>query len=48
MMGYEPRGIPPAFEKTNVPAVEQQSAELLKIRNDARAAHELARQAQIK
>ena len=48
MMGCEPKGIPPAFSKTNVPVVQHRLSELLKIRDDARAAHELARQAQIK
>ena len=48
MLGYEPIGVPPAFEKTNVPAVEHKLSELLKIREEARAAHELARQSQIK
>jgi len=42
MYGCEPTGVPPAFSKTNVPAVEQQLSQLLKIRDDARAAHELA------
>jgi len=48
MYGCEPTGVPPAFSKTNVPAVEQRLSELIKARDDARAAHELARQAQIK
>ena len=48
MYGCEPTGVPPAFSKTNVPAVEQWLSELLKIRDDAWAAHELAQQAQIK
>ena len=47
MLGYEPTRIPIAFPKSNVPTVERRLAELLKIRGDARAAHELARQAQI-
>ena len=47
MLGYEPTGIPIAFPKSNVPTVERRLVELLKIRDDARAAHELARQAQI-
>jgi len=42
MYGGEPTGVPPAFSNMNVPAVEQQLSELLKIRDDARAAHELA------
>ena len=48
MLGYEPIGVPPAFEKTNVPAVEHKLSELLKIREEACAAHELVRQSQIK
>jgi len=48
MYGCEPTGVPPAFSKTNVPAVEQQLSELLKARDNAQAAHELAQQAQIK
>ena len=47
MMGYEPQGIPLAFTKTNVPATEQRMSELIKAKDNARAAHELARQAQI-
>ena len=47
MLGYEPTGFPIAFPKSNVPTVERRLAELLKIRDDARAAHELAQQAQI-
>jgi len=48
MHGCEPTGVPPTFSKTNVPAVEQRLSELLKARDDAWAAHELAQQAQIK
>jgi len=48
MYGCEPTGVPPAFSKTNVPAAEQRLSQLLKIRDDAQAAHELAWQAQIK
>jgi len=48
MYGSEPTGFPTAFPKTNVPAVEERVAKLLKARDDARAAHELARQVQIK
>jgi len=48
MYGCEPTGVPPAFSKMNVPAVEQRLSELLKIRDDAQAAHELAQQVQIK
>jgi len=48
MYGCEPTAVPPAFSKMNVPAVEQWLSELLKIRDDTRAAHELVQQAQIK
>jgi len=42
MFGCEPTRVPPAFSKMNAPAVEQQLSELLKIRDNARAADELA------
>jgi len=42
MYGSEPTGFPMVFPKTNVPAVEERVAKLLKARDDARAAHELA------
>jgi len=48
MYGSEPTGFPTAFPKTNVPAVEEQISKLLKARDDAQAAHELAQQVQIK
>jgi hypothetical protein len=48
MLGYEPTSIPTAFQKTNVPVIERRLAELLVTRDDALAAHELARQVQIK
>jgi len=48
MYGSEPTGFPMAFPKTNVPAVEEWISRLLKARDDTRAAHELARQVQIK
>jgi len=48
MYWCEPTRVPPAFSKTNVPAVEQWLSELLKIRDDAQAAHELAWQTKIK
>ena len=48
MYGSEPTGFPMAFPKMNIPAVEERITELLKARNDARAAHELAQQVQIK
>ena len=44
ILGYKPIGVPPAFEKMNVPAVEHKLSELLKIREEALAAHELAGQ----
>jgi len=48
MYGSEPIGLPVAFPKTNVPAVEEQISKLLKARDDTWAAHELAQQVQIK
>jgi hypothetical protein len=48
MLGYEPTSILTAFQKTNIPVVKRRLAELLTIRDDARATHELARQVQIK
>jgi len=44
MMGYEPKDIPLAFENTNTPAAEQRLKTLKEARNEASAAHELARQ----
>jgi len=44
MMGYEPKDIPLAFDRTNAPTVEQRVKTLYKARNEAAAAHELARQ----
>ena len=44
MMGYEPTDIPLAFERTNVPATEHRLKILKEARNEASAAHELARQ----
>ena len=44
-MGYEPKAIPTAFFKTNIPAAETRLSELLEARKEALAAHELARQA---
>jgi len=35
MYGSKPTRVPPAFSKTNVPAVEQRLSELIKIRDDA-------------
>jgi tRNA(Leu) C34 or U34 (ribose-2'-O)-methylase TrmL len=44
MMGYEPQAIPTAFPKTNIPSVEQRILNLQKAREEAIAAHDLARQ----
>jgi hypothetical protein len=44
MMGYKPQAIPTAFPKTNVPSVEQRILNLQKAREEAIAAHNLARQ----
>jgi hypothetical protein len=43
-MGYHPQAIPTAYEKTNIPATEQRIAQLLQAREEALAAHKLARQ----
>jgi transposase InsO family protein len=44
MMGYKPQAIPTAFPKTNVPSVKQRILNLQKAREEAIAAHDLARQ----
>ena len=44
MMGSHPRAIPLAYPKTDVPAAEQRIAQLQHARDEASAAHELARQ----
>jgi hypothetical protein len=44
MMGYEPKDIPLAFDRTNAPTAEQRIKILNEARNEASAAHELARQ----
>jgi hypothetical protein len=44
MMGYEPRDIPLAFDRTNVPTAEFRLKTLKEARNEASAAHKLARQ----
>jgi hypothetical protein len=44
MMGYEPRDIPLAFDRSDLPAVEERMRLLLRAREEATAAHELARQ----
>ena len=43
MMGYEPTLIPIAYPKTNAPTVQERLANLQKARDEALAAHELAR-----
>jgi hypothetical protein len=43
-MGSHPRAIPLAYPKTDVPAAEQRIAQLQCARDEASAAHELARQ----
>jgi hypothetical protein len=43
MNGFEPRSLPTAFLKTNLPSVEDRMAELTRARDEALAAHELAR-----
>jgi len=44
MMGYEPKDIPLAFDRTNAPTAEQRVKALNEARNEAAATHELARQ----
>ncbi|GLB38887.1 putative retrotransposable element tf2 155 kda protein type 1-like [Lyophyllum shimeji] len=44
MMGFDPRSIPTAYQKTDVPAAEQRIIQLQRARDEALAAHELARQ----
>ena len=44
IMGYEPQALPDITNKTNLPAIEKRLNELVKARNEASAAHELARQ----
>jgi len=43
-MEYEPKDIPLAFENTNTPAAEHRLKTLKEARNEASAAHKLARQ----
>ena len=47
LMGYHPKAVPTAYPRTNIPAVEQRILELQKARDEALAAHELARQRMI-
>ena len=44
MMDYEPRDLPMAFDRTNVPNAEERLHILKEAWNEATAAHELARQ----
>ena len=43
-MGYQPQALPDITIKTDLPAVEKRLEELTKARDEALAAHELARQ----
>ena len=43
IMGYEPQALPNISNKTDLPTVEKQLNELIKARDEASAAHELAR-----
>src|SRR6201995_5009213 len=47
MYGTDPKGIPTAFPRMNAPAVEERLKEIILTRQEALAAHELARQAMI-
>ena len=44
IMGYEPQALPNITNRTDLPTVEKQLDELTKARDEATAAHELARQ----
>ena len=44
MMGYEPRALPSVISDTTIPAVESRLKTLSDARDEALAAHELARQ----
>ena len=44
IMGYEPQALPNITNKTDLPTVEKWLNELVRARNEASAAHELARQ----
>ena len=44
MMGYEPCALPSVISNTSIPAVESRLKTLSAARNEALAAHELARQ----
>ena len=43
-MGYQPQALPDITNKTDLPAVEKRLDELVKARDKAQAAHELAHQ----
>ena len=43
-MGYQPQALPDITNRTDLPAVEKRLDELVKARDEAQAAHELARQ----
>ena len=43
-MGYNPQMTPMAYEKTNIPAVQERLSLLKEVRQEAEATHELARQ----
>ena len=44
MMGYNPRAIPTVPASSDIPSVEKRLSDLMKARDEAAAAHEVARQ----
>ena len=44
IMGYHPRALPEYIKLTNVPSIEQRLEHIVKLRMEAGALHELARQ----
>jgi hypothetical protein len=44
IMGYNPPAFPTIMPETNIPVVEERLREITRIRNEAKAAHEIARQ----
>ena len=44
IMGYEPQALPDITNKTDLPTIEKRLDSLIKARDEASAAHELARQ----
>ena len=44
IMGYQPKGMPQTFSPSKVPSIEERMERLTKWREDAQAAHEIARQ----